>query len=73
MIAYVVTLTCRADASWLITALLVFELFRNSALPREKFGWAFLFTGTTWDPVAGQFGALTVYLWHGSDVRPGAC
>ena len=32
-------------------------MYKNSALPRSKFGWAFL-TGTTWDPVAGDFGAL---------------
>ena len=41
----------------LITALLVFELYKNSAVSRHKFGWSFLFT-STWDPVAGQFGAL---------------
>ena len=41
----------------LITALLFYELFRNSALPRQKFGWSFI-TGRIWDPVAGQFGAL---------------
>ncbi len=41
----------------LLTALLVFELFQSSALTRDKFGWAFLFT-RIWDPVAGQFGAL---------------
>ena len=36
---------------------LALELYRNSVLTREKFGWAFLFT-KVWDPVAGQFGAL---------------
>ncbi len=41
----------------LITALLVIELYQSSALTRHKFGWSF-FTGTTWDPVAGDFGAL---------------
>ncbi len=41
----------------LITALLVFELYRNSALAREKFGWGFL-AARTWDPVAEDFGAL---------------
>jgi len=41
----------------LITAWLVFELYTNSALSRHKFGWKFLFT-STWDPVAGEFGAL---------------
>jgi len=55
-IAYVITLTC-ALTILAITALLVFELYRNSAVSREKFGWSFLFS-STWDPVAGQFGAL---------------
>ena len=55
-IAYVITLTC-ALTILAVTALLIFELFRNSALPRGKFGWSFL-TGTTWDPVVGQYGAL---------------
>jgi phosphate transport system permease protein len=41
----------------LITALLIFELYKNSAVARQKFGWSFLFT-SVWDPVAGQFGAL---------------
>ncbi len=34
-----------------------FELWQNSALPRAQFGLSFL-TGTTWDPVAKDFGAL---------------
>jgi phosphate transport system permease protein len=55
-IAYLVTLAC-AVSILLVTSLLVFELFQNSALSRYKFGWAFLFT-KTWDPVAGNFGAL---------------
>jgi phosphate transport system permease protein len=55
-IAYVITLTC-ALTILAITALLVFELYRNSAVPRHQFGWSFLVT-STWDPVAGQFGAL---------------
>lgn len=41
----------------LITVLMVFELWRQSALPREKFGLQFLFT-RVWDPIAEQFGAL---------------
>jgi phosphate transport system permease protein len=41
----------------LVTALLVYELWRNSQLSRDKFGWDFLVT-RTWDPNAGQFGAL---------------
>jgi phosphate transport system permease protein len=40
-----------------ITALLVFELWVNSGQARHTFGWSFLFT-STWDPVAGTFGAL---------------
>ena len=41
----------------LLTILLVYELWRGSALPRHKFGFAF-FRTSTWDPVFGQFGAL---------------
>src|ERR1022692_1591185 len=41
----------------LLTAFLFEELFRNSALSRQKFGWSFFVT-ETWDPVAGTFGAL---------------
>jgi phosphate transport system permease protein len=39
-----------------LTALIAFELFRNSSLPRDRFGWSFLFS-RTWDPVADQYGA----------------
>ncbi len=55
-IAYVITMTC-AFTVLAVTALLVFELYLNSALPRQKFGWSFLAT-SVWDPVAGEFGAL---------------
>lgn len=41
----------------LITALLVYELWVNSHASRAQFGLKFLFT-RTWDPVAGNFGAL---------------
>jgi len=41
----------------LITALLFYELYTGATLARQKFGWGFL-TGTTWDPVALEFGAL---------------
>lgn len=34
-----------------------FQLWQNSALPREKFGWRFI-SGINWDPVAQEFGAL---------------
>ncbi len=47
----------RRPAVLVITALLVYELYSSSALSRTKFGWSFLF-GQTWDPVAGEFGAL---------------
>jgi len=54
--AYVLTFIAAASIL-LITGMLVYELFINSADARAKFGWAFLFT-QTWDPVNGQFGAL---------------
>ena len=54
--AYAVTFICAASVV-LITALLVFELYLNSAPSRTKFGWTFLYS-SVWDPVAGQFGAL---------------
>ncbi len=41
----------------LLTALIAFELYRNSILSIEKFGLRFLWS-TTWDPVFEQFGAL---------------
>ena len=41
----------------LVTLALVYELWVNSALSRHQFGWRFFVT-QTWDPVAGQFGAL---------------
>jgi phosphate transport system permease protein len=39
-----------------ITGLLAYELFVNSALARSKFGWSFV-TSSDWDPVTGVFGA----------------
>jgi phosphate transport system permease protein len=41
----------------LITVLLVYQLWVNSALPRHKFGWHFLVT-SVWDPIMEQYGAL---------------
>ena len=41
----------------LITVLLVWELWTNSALPRHKFGLRFLVTDV-WDPITDEFGAL---------------
>lgn len=46
-----------ASAIVALTSLLVYELYRNSELSRQKFGWNFLLM-KTWDPIAGQFGAL---------------
>ena len=55
-LTYLITAGC-ALSIVVITSLLFYELFAKSALSRSKFGWSFLFT-STWDPVAGQFGAL---------------
>ncbi|MGA9408213.1 MAG: phosphate ABC transporter permease subunit PstC, partial [Bacteroidota bacterium] len=55
-IAYLLTLLAAATI-FFITALILYELFVESDLPRHKFGWDFLFT-QTWDPIAGTFGAL---------------
>jgi phosphate transport system permease protein len=55
-IAHLITLIF-ASAIFLITFLLVYELWRNCALGRARFGWSFLFT-RTWDPVFEHFGAL---------------
>jgi phosphate transport system permease protein len=55
-VAHFVTLVFAATII-LITALLFYELYSRAALTRQKFGWHFL-TGTTWDPVALEFGAL---------------
>jgi phosphate transport system permease protein len=55
-IAHLITLAFAASVV-LITLLLVYELWRNSALPRQRFGWHFLVT-STWDPVFENFGAL---------------
>jgi phosphate transport system permease protein len=46
-----------AAAILLITALIFAELVLQSRLSRAQFGWRFLVT-STWDPVAGEFGAL---------------
>jgi len=51
------TVTIAGGVIIAVTALLVFELWSNSHLARETFGLGFL-TGTTWDPNAGEFGAL---------------
>jgi len=55
-IAHLITLAFAASIL-LITSVIVYELWINSTLARQKFGWHFFFT-TTWDPVFGDFGAL---------------
>ncbi len=55
-IAHAVTLIFAATIL-LITVLLVYQLWVNSAPSRAKFGLDFLYT-STWDPVFDNFGAL---------------
>jgi phosphate transport system permease protein len=55
-IAHLITLIFAASIL-LITALLVYRLWIDSAASRHQFGWHFFYT-STWDPVAGDFGAL---------------
>jgi phosphate transport system permease protein len=55
-IAYLLTLVA-AGTIFIITALIFYELWIQSEMPREKFGWSFL-TTSTWDPIADEFGAL---------------
>jgi len=46
-----------ATSVLLVVIWLVYELYQNSALAREKLGWGFIFS-SSWDPVAEEFGAL---------------
>ena len=55
-IAHLITLAFAAGV-FLITVLLFYQLWRNSALPRHTFGWHFL-VSQSWDPVFEKFGAL---------------
>jgi phosphate transport system permease protein len=55
-IAHLITLMA-AGVLVLITVLLVYQLWVLSAESRARFGWHFFVT-ETWDPVAGDFGAL---------------
>ncbi len=45
----------------LLVAGIFFELYRTSTLSIEKFGFKF-WTGSIWDPVSGEFGALP-FIW----------
>ncbi len=40
-----------------VVGLIVYELIDKSHLSLQQFGWKF-FTGSNWDPVSGEFGAL---------------
>ncbi len=55
-IAHLLTLIFAAGVV-LLTSLLVYELWVNSALSRRTFGWNFFVT-SVWDPVFNHFGAL---------------
>src|ERR1700681_296158 len=55
-IAHLITLIAGATLL-LIAVLLVYQLWVLSAEARTKFGWSFFVT-KTWDPVAGDFGAM---------------
>jgi phosphate transport system permease protein len=56
-IAHIVTLIFALSVVAL-TAFVVERLWSQSVASRQAFGWRFLFS-RTWDPVAGDFGALT--------------
>jgi phosphate transport system permease protein len=56
IVARLITLVFAASII-LITILLVWQLWFQSAPTRHKFGFAFLFT-STWNPVTEEFGAL---------------
>ncbi|MGH9703976.1 MAG: phosphate ABC transporter permease subunit PstC [Candidatus Acidiferrales bacterium] len=55
-IAHLITLLFAASIL-LITSVIVYQLWVNSTLSRQKFGWEFFFA-KVWDPVSGDFGAL---------------
>ena len=55
-IARLITLAF-ASVILLVTVGLIYQLWAASAMPRQKFGFAFL-TRSIWDPVSGEFGAL---------------
>jgi phosphate transport system permease protein len=55
-VAHMLTLLF-ASSVLLLTTLLVYQLWINSALSRHRFGWGFL-AKQVWDPVFEHFGAL---------------
>jgi phosphate transport system permease protein len=55
-LAYTLTVVCAASI-FLVTCLLVYELWTGSVLSRHKFGWNFIFS-STWDPAREEYGAV---------------
>src|ERR1700691_2838058 len=55
-VAHLINLLAAASII-VVTVMVIYQLYVNSALPRHKFGFSF-FTGQTWDPVSEDFGAL---------------
>jgi phosphate transport system permease protein len=55
-LAYTLTLICAASI-FLVTCLLVYQLWAGSVLSRQKFGWNFIFS-STWDPVKEDYGGV---------------
>ena len=39
------------------------EIWREAGFSVSRFGWSFLFS-RDWNPVAGNFGALAIYIRH---------
>jgi len=54
--AYTLTLVCAASI-FLVTCLLVYQLWIGANLSRHQFGWNFIFT-STWDPAREIYGAV---------------
>jgi len=54
--AYTLTLVCAASI-FLVTCLLVYQLWIGANLSRHQFGWSFIFT-STWDPAREIYGAV---------------
>ena len=55
-IAYTLTFIC-ASSILLVTFLLAYQLWVNSALSRQAFGWSFIWS-SEWNPVTDRYGAL---------------
>jgi phosphate transport system permease protein len=55
--AFGLLMLCCALSIFLIVLLILYVLIDSSKLSMHTFGWKF-FSGTVWDPVSGDFGAL---------------